>query len=368
MTVNDVQKFIEEWAPKEIAWERDNVGLQVGSSDLVVRAILVCLDVSEKCIREAARRRANLIISHHPLLFRPLRSVSLRSWSGRCVAQLLQSRISLYSAHTNLDFAQGGTSFALAEKLKLRNVDFLLKNFKLRKKIVTFIPPAYVERVARAMADAGAGRIGDYELCSFRTVGTGTFKGNERSSPTIGTRGKLELAEEIRFEMIVDQPNVPSVIRALVNAHPYEEVAYDIYPLENLSAEYGMGVIGELPRPMSAQKFVNHVKEMLNGKAIRTSHPGGGRIRRVAVCGGSGSELADEAIRQRADAFVTADVKYHSFQDAAERIFLVDAGHYETEYPVVNSLVEKLRSEFRRHRIETPVFATRTSTNPIVYH
>jgi dinuclear metal center YbgI/SA1388 family protein len=368
MTVKDIQKIIEGWAPKEIAWEGDNVGLQVGSPDLAVRAILVCLDATEKSIREAAIRRANLIISHHPLLFRPLRAVDLRSRSGRCVARLLKSKISLYSAHTNLDFSRGGTSFALAEKLRLRNMDFLLKSYRLSRKIVTFIPPAYVERVANAMADAGAGRIGNYEVCSFRTAGTGTFKGNERSSPTTGRRGKLEQAEEIRLEMIVDQPNIQSVVRSMVNAHPYEEVAYDIYPLENTSKEYGMGVIGELPKSMSSRQFMNHVRVALGGNTIRSSRTRGNRIRRVAVCGGSGSELTDEAIRQGADAYVTADVKYHSFQDAADQILLVDAGHYETEYPIVDSLVKRLKDDFRLHGIQTPVYATRTSSNPIAYN
>jgi dinuclear metal center YbgI/SA1388 family protein len=368
MTVSDVQKVIEAWAPQEIAWDKDNVGLQVGSPDAIVRTIFVCLDVTEGTVREAAERGVDLVISHHPLLFRPLRSIDLRTLSGRCVAQLLQSGISLYSAHTNLDFAHGGTSFALAEKLGLMKVDFLLKNYRLTKKIVTFVPPDHVDRVTQAMANAGAGRIGNYEFCSFQTNGAGTFKGNDKSTPTIGTRGKLEHAEEIRLEMIVDQPNIQSVVSAMIHAHPYEEPAYDVYPLESPSREYGMGAIGELARPMVTQRFTRHVMKALSAKTVRSTCPSAIRIRRVAVCGGSGSELTNEAIRQGADAFVTADVKYHSFHGAEGRILLIDAGHYETEQPVVDALAKRLKKEFKRLRTPPRVYTARTSSNPIVYN
>jgi dinuclear metal center YbgI/SA1388 family protein len=368
MTVRDVQKIIEAWAPQTIAWDKDNIGLQVGSSDAVVRTIFVCLDVTEGTVREAAERRADLIISHHPLLFRPLRSIDLCTLSGRCVAQLLRSRISLYSAHTNLDFARGGTSFALAEKLGLINADFLLKSYRLSKKIVTFVPPDHVDQVAQAMGNAGAGRIGNYELCSFQTRGTGTFKGNDRSTPIVGTRGRIEHAEEIRLEMIVDQPNLQSVISAMIHAHPYEEAAYDVYPLERPSREYGMGVIGELAKPMRVEQFTRHVMKTLNAKTIRSTCPAAIRIRRVAVCGGSGSELTNEAILQGADAFVTADVKYHSFHDAKDRILLIDAGHYETERPVVDALTKRLREDFKKLRTPLRVYAARSSSNPIVYN
>lgn len=368
MTVKDVQNVIEAWAPREIAWERDNIGLQVGSPDAVVETILVCLDVTEDTIREAIARHANLIISHHPLLFRPLRTIDMRTWTGRCVARLLRSKINLYSAHTNLDFTRGGTSFALAEKLGLTNVDFLLKDFKLKRKVVTFVPPDHVDQVANAMTNAGAGRIGNYESCSFRTRGTGTFKGDERSSPTAGVRGNLEHQEEVRLEMIADQPIVSTVVRAMINAHPYEEVAYDVYPLENVSQDYGMGVIGELPNPLSTGKFTMHVMKSLNVKAIRSTRHGTARIHRVAVCGGSGSELTDEAIRQGAHAFITADVKYHSFQDAADRILLIDAGHYETERPVVDAFTKELKGILKRGGQQLAVYAARTSSNPIVYN
>ncbi len=368
MIVRDVQEIIEKWAPTGIAWERDNVGLQIGSPDATVKGILVCLDVNEEIIHEARARRSNLIVSHHPLLFRPLQSVNLENGNGRCIEQLLRSQISLYSAHTNLDFSRGGTSFALADKLGLTNVDFLRKSYRLSKKIVTFVPSDHVDRVAEAMGNAGAGRIGNYESCSFRSQGIGTFKGNAKSKPAVGTKGKLEQIQEIRLEMIAEQPNMRSVVQALHDTHPYEEVAYDIYPLENVSTEYGMGIIGELSKPIPAGQFISHVKRSLKTDAVRYARGTQTRIRRVAACGGSGSELADEAIRQGADAFITADVKYHSFQDAAHRILLVDAGHYETERPVVDALVKRLKKKFKNTGEQVPVHASRISSNPIVYH
>lgn len=368
MIVRDVQEIIESWAPKEIAWERDNPGLQVGSPEAPVKGIFVCLDVTETVIREARLRRADLIVSHHPLLFRSIRSVDLRDRTARCIDQLLRSRINLFSAHTNLDFTRGGTSFALADRLGLRNVDFLLKSYRLKNKVVTFVPASHLGRVAEAMGKAGAGRIGNYESCSFRTEGVGTFKGNAESQPAIGKRQQLEHVQEVRLEMIVDHARLNEVVTDMLKAHPYEEPAYDIYPLENVSADYGMGILGELTSPMSVPQFIRHVRRSLNTGVLRFHRGPSARIRRVAACGGSGSELTADAIRRGADAFVTADVKYHGFHDAVGRIMLIDAGHYETEQPVLEALARKLKNELVRLGARTPVHVARTSTNPVVYN
>ena len=368
MIVKDVQKIVEGWAPKEIAWERDNPGLQVGSPDSLVRGIYVCLDVTETAIHEAMKRRADLIISHHPLLFRSIRSVDLREKTGRCLSQLLRARVNLLSAHTNLDFTRGGTSFALAKRLGLGKVDFLLKSYRLKKKIVTFVPASHLDRVADAMGKAGAGRIGNYDSCSFQSEGVGTFRGNMESKPAIGKRRRLEHVPEVRLEMIVDQPIMIPVLTEMLKSHPYEEPAYDIYPLENASSEYGMGILGEFSSPMSVEQFVRHVRKSLNTGALRFARGPSKRIRRVAACGGSGADLTDEAVRQKADAFITADVKYHSFHDAVDRIMLIDAGHYETEQPVLESVASKLKEEFARMASSIPVHVARKSTNPVVYN
>jgi len=239
MTVKDIHKILARWAPKDIAWERDNVGLQVGDMDAEVTGILVALDCTERVVREAKKRNANLIVTHHPLLFRPPKSITPGDSVGRCIRALVADNVALYSAHTNLDFTRGGVSFALAGALGLREVDFLHKPYRVQKKIVTFVPEEHVAKVRDAMAEAGAGVIGNYDHCSFGTIGAGSFRGNDAATPVKGERGRLEQISEVRLEMLVNQWDVSNVVRAMHAAHPYEEVAYDVYALENESKEYG---------------------------------------------------------------------------------------------------------------------------------
>ena len=363
MNVRDVAAILEEWAPPEIAWEGDNVGLQVGRGDAPVRGILVALEVTDAVIREARRRRASLIVSHHPLVFRPLRSVATDTHEGRRIAALLRDDIALYAAHTNLDFAGGGTSFVLAEQLGITGAKFLRTPYRVQKKIVTFVPEADVERVAGAMAEAGAGVIGNYDACSFRIAGEGTFKGNDAATPAVGRRGTLERVREIRLEMVVQGPRLADVVTALRSAHPYEEVAYDVYPVETPSRAYGMGVVGDLDRPMKLRAFLGRVRRSLSIPHLRYAGDPERLVRRAAVCGGSGADLLPAAIAAGADAFVTADVKYHAFHDSTGAIALIDAGHYETEVPVVRSLARRLAARMRGSGI--PVSSTRVRTNPV---
>lgn len=363
MKVRDVAAILEAWAPPEIAWEADNVGLQVGRKDDPVRGILVSLEITDGVVREARRRKASLIVSHHPLIFRPLRSVALETAEGRIIAELLRHGIAAYAAHTNLDFASGGTSFVLAERLGLSGNRFLHTPYRLQKKIVTFVPEADVDRVAGAMADAGAGVIGNYESCSFRIVGEGTFRGTAEANPVVGRRGILERVREIRLEMAVPGPRMSEVVAALRGAHPYEEVAYDIYPIDTPSGEFGMGVVGELSRPLKLRAFLGVVKRALGTPHLRYTGDPDGQVRRVAVCGGSGAELLSAAVTAGADAFVTADVKYHAFHDSTAAIALIDAGHYETEVPVVRSVARRLAARLRGTGI--PVSSTRVRTNPV---
>lgn len=366
MTLRDVAAVIESWAPRGIAWESDNPGLQVGDAGLRVRGVLVSLDLTPAVVVLAVRRRANLIVSHHPLFFRPLRALPASSETTAVVAMLLRHRIAAYAAHTNLDFTRGGTSHALAERLGLTEVRFLRPITGRHRKVVTFVPAAEADRVMEAMAGAGAGVIGEYERCSFRTSGTGTFRGSRRARPAVGRALHLEQVQEVRLEMVVTADAAGAVVAAMRRVHPYEEPAVDVYPLDAGPADFGMGVVGELRRPVALGGFLAGVRRKLGTPHLRYTGDPRRRVRTVAVCGGSGAELLADAVRAGADAFVTADVKYHAFHEAAGHIALVDAGHHETEYPVVGAVVRRLRAAWGTRNNAPPVTAAPT-TNPIRY-
>jgi dinuclear metal center YbgI/SA1388 family protein len=367
LRVGDVARILETWAPRSLAWERDNVGLQVGDPGTPVRRILVTLDVTEAVAAEAARHHVDLIVAHHPPLYHPLRSLDTSTPSGRVIAALIQHSCALYAAHTNLDAARGGTSHALAETLGLSGIRPLLQRRGAGRKIVTFVPEEAVNDVAAAMASAGGGIVGNYGHCSFRSRGTGTFKGNNLSSPAVGRKGILERVSEIRLEMPVDDDRLPAVLAALRGSHPYEEVAYDIYPLESSHSTTGMGAFGRLPRPMTATAFLRHIKKQLKAPGLRYAGPPRKRISSVAVCGGAGGDMLGQAIAAGADAFVTSDLNYHAFLDGAGPFLLVDAGHFETEYPVVGALERFLRSSLGGDHPDVTVTASRIRTSPIVF-
>ena len=366
MRCDKIIKIIEDWAPKSIAWEKDNVGLQVGSLRREVINILLCLDVDEKVVDEASRKKCNLIISHHPLLFRSLKKLDVgNDKKSRIIEKLIKKNITLYSAHTNLDFTKDGVSFQLANRLKLINQKFLINLSSNQNKISVFVPSSHADKVAEAMHNAGAGIIGEYTNCSFRTLGTGTFRGSVKSNPRIGIQGKIERVEEVKIEVLVNSFDVNKVVAAMKQAHPYEEVAYDVSPLTNENVNYGMGVIGEMQNALSEKEFLNHVSKSLRIKNLRFSRGNKNRIKKVAVCGGSGSDLLDTAIQSNADAFVTADVKYHTFQDAESELLLVDAGHFETEIPVLDELKKRIEKSLTD---KTKVYKYSDSTNPIVFY
>jgi dinuclear metal center YbgI/SA1388 family protein len=365
MILADIEKFFEEWAPRWTAWERDNVGIQVGRRAKKISKLLLALDVTPEIVEEAIAGKFDLIVTHHPLLFRPPSSISDSDNVGATVLSLAERGIALFSAHTNLDAAQGGVSFALAQTLGVAKPSFLVPLKGTLLKIAVFVPERHADIVAAAMAGSGAGIIGEYQSCSFRTTGKGTFRGSQHSKPAVGNPLQLEEAPEVRLEMIVPRAHVNAVIAAMKSAHPYEEVAYDLYPLENGNPNVGMGAIGNLSKPMTLRTFLVFVKKALSSSSVRFSESPHQSIKRVAVCGGSGSELLEDAIREQADVFVTADVRYHTFQSASGRIALVDAGHYETEHVVLNSIADRLRSFAQTRKQKLVVTITKQSTNPI---
>lgn len=366
MKIAEVEQILESWAPTWTAWERDHVGLQVGDRTRDVTRILVALDITEHIVKEARAKNVGLIVSHHPLLFRPPTAITTSNDIGRLILQLVESKIAVYSAHTNLDCTKHGVSFALAEKLGLTNIRFLSPLKGTRAKIVVFVPQGHVDRVADAMSAAGAGVIGEYDLCSFRLSGTGTFRGSSETSPFIGKAGRLETAEEVRLEMIAPRARVQAIVTAMKRVHPYEEVAYDVYPLDNDDPNYGMGALGELKRPLPLKAFLQHTKRALKAEALRYTGDPRKRVKTVAVCGGSGSDLLPVAVSHNADVFVTADIRYHTFHSAGT-LALVDAGHWETEQVILEPLAERLRQAARERKERLQVYVTRHSTNPTQY-
>lgn len=367
MTVADIIRICEEWAPPGIAWEKDNVGLQIGSTTKRVRRILLSLDVNDRVIQEAIRKKIDLIISHHPLFFRLPRTLTDTTRQGKLAREIIRHDLALYAMHTNVDRVRDGVSWTLAGQLHLQDLKFLVPVENTTVKIVTFVPHEEIEHVAQSMAAAGAGIIGKYSECSFRTSGVGIYRPGYDAKPWAGTPGVLESADETRLEMIAPRWKVPAVIDALVNTHPYEEPAYDVYPVENGSPNYGMGAIGKLQKSLPLTRFLDLVKKVVARDGFRYTVGKAKTISRVAVCGGSGAEYLNAAIRSGADAFITADISYHIFQDAEERITLIDAGHYETECGVLAAIKLYLDSVVRRTKHPAAIITTGVRTNPI-YH
>lgn len=364
-TVSDIHSIIESWAPGQTAWEEDNVGHLVGRKDAPVRRLLLALDLTEEIVAEARRARVQLIVTHHPVIFHPVSSVTDYDRTGRLLLQLIEEGISVVSAHTNLDFARHGVSESLALILGLGSIRILYAGEGKLEKVVVFVPKSHADVVADAMAKAGAGSLGEYDDCSFRVEGTGTFTPSSHANPYIGRAGEMERVEEVRIEMILPSWKRGGVLAAMRSVHPYEEVAYDVYDLSNPNPYYGAGTIGTLPRPLTQDAFLRHVRRKLRAAHLRFVRGRTALIERVAVCGGAGSDLVGEAVRQHADALVTADVKYHTFLDAEGCLTLVDAGHFETESVAISPLARRLKEELRRQGWVVSVQLSKYMKNPV---
>jgi dinuclear metal center YbgI/SA1388 family protein len=368
MLAEDIIKHIENWAPPSVAWDKDNVGLQVGSTQEIIKNIFLCLELSENALDESIKKNCNFIFTHHPFLFKPLKRINTASDpKSKLIEKLIKNNITLYSAHTNLDFSKDGVSYELAKVLKLRNIQFLENENSNQYKLVVFVPKERAEKVAEAMFNKGAGIIGEYEKCSFRINGMGTFLGSENSNPKAGEKGKFETVEEIRLEVLVDSWKLNDVISSMKKAHPYEEPAFDVYVIKNQNVNYGFGAIGSLDKGMSKSEFLNYICNKLNIEQLKFSQGKKTKIQKVAVCGGSGSELLNAAIKNEADAFITADVKYHSFQDGENNILYIDAGHYETEIHSLNAVKRKLEMLINSNKEKIKIYKYTGSTNPVKY-
>lgn len=364
MNVKDIIESLNNWTPREVAIEKDNVGLQVGTLNKKVKNILISLEINSKVIQEAIQNRCNLIITHHPLIFNPIFSIQPESNEiSFLIEKLIKNDITVFSMHTNLDSVKDGVSFELAKKLELKNIKILENQKNNKLKLVVFVPQSSLEKVSEAIFNAGAGIIGEYKKCSFRSKGTGTFEGSAETNPSVGKKENFEKIDEIRLEAILDSWNLKKIVSQIHKYHPYEEPAYDIYPLLNNNSNYGFGAIGEYKKAKTKEEFLALVKKKLKLKAFKYCKGKSEKIKKVAVCGGSGSDLINQALKIKADAFVTADIKYSRFRDAENKILLIDAGHYETEIFSVDIIERKLKEIISAKKIK--ILKAKTKTNPI---
>ncbi|OFX60360.1 MAG: Nif3-like dinuclear metal center hexameric protein [Bacteroidetes bacterium GWB2_41_8] len=363
MQIKHITQYIESIAPLSFQESYDNSGLIIGHPEDEISGILITLDITEAIVDEAISKNLNLIVAHHPIIFGGLKKLNGKNYIERCVAKAIKNDIAIYAAHTNLDGVFGGVNSKICEKLQLQNCRMLIPIPNFLKKLVTFVPVNDAEKVRQALFEAGAGNIGNYDSCSFNQSGLGSFKGNDKTNPYAGEKNQLHFEEETRIETIFPKHIQNKVIKALLESHPYEEVAYDIYPLDNDFTEGGTGMIGELAEPVDELDFLQNLKEIFNCRVIKHTQLLGKPIKKVAVCGGSGSSFLDKAIAQNADIYISGDFKYHQFFDAEQQIIIADIGHYESEQFTKEVFYELLTKKF-------PKFAVRLSeisTNPVNY-
>ena len=325
----------------------DNVGLQLGMPDAEVSTLLLALEVTEQVLSEAGSAGAELIVTHHPLIYRPLNAIDGTKRAGALVSKAIRAGLTVISAHTNLDCARYGVSETLAQLAGLEAVRPLIPSAEHKQyKLVTFVPENDLENVRRAIGLAGAGRIGEYRFCTFRTKGVGSFMGGPGSQPTIGEAGRLDETEEFRLETVVARDIVDDVVNALITSHSYEEVAYDLYPLSGGSVELGLGRVGPLAEPVTAGEFVDRIKTALNAPYVLLEGDRDRDIRTVAVCGGSGGSALDAAIASGADLFLTGELGYHDAQRCQwEGMCVAVAGHFCTEQPAMQVFEEMLAEQ-----------------------
>ncbi len=363
MKIKEVVAALESLAPASLQESYDNAGLITGDENAECSGIVVSLDATEAVIDEAIKRNCNIVISHHPIVFSGLKRLTGKNYVQKAVIKAIKKDIALYAIHTNLDNIINGVNGRIAGLLGLTNISILSAKENQLKKLYTFVPAADADKVRQAIFDAGAGHIGNYEECSFNAEGFGTFKGGMNTDPYVGKPGELHKENEIKIEAVFPTWLENTIVKTLLSAHPYEEVAYDVIKLDNKFPIIGSGVIGELGKSIAEIEFLKQIKEKFRLPIIRHTQLRGKEIKTVAVCGGAGSFLISSALASGADIYITSDIKYHEFFDANEKMIIADIGHYESEQFTINLLQEFLEQKF-------PTFAvlkTEVNTNPVRY-
>lgn len=363
MKLKEITTYLEYIAPLAYQENYDNAGLICGNESMEITAALICLDSTEEIVDEAISIGCNLIIAHHPIVFKGLKKFNGKNYVERVIIKAIKNNIAIYAAHTNVDNVWQGVNAKIAEKLQLKSCSLLSPQKNGLKKLVVFCPDEHTEAVRNALFMAGGGEVGEYEQCSFNTSGTGTFKPGEATNPFVGESGKLHREKETKIELIYPAYIEHKMVNALLKAHPYEEVAYDLLSLTNENKWVGAGIVGELADPIDELTFLKQLKITMKAESIRYTALLGKKIKKVAICGGAGSFLLKNAIRSEADVFVTADFKYHQFFDAENQIVIADIGHYESEQFTIELFYEILNKKFSTFAFHL----TKINTNPIKY-
>lgn len=363
MKIKDISYILESEFPLALKESYDNSGLLLGSKENEITGILISLDLTENVLNEAISKKCNLIINHHPIIFKGILNLTEHTEKNKILINAIKNDIAIYALHTNLDNSINGINALLAEKLSIINIKILKFLENSLRKLVVYCPNENVESVRNSIFETGGGQIGNYDQCSFNTEGEGTFKANENANPYIGTINELHFEKETKIETIYPIFLEENILSSMIKAHPYEEVAYDIYPLKNSYKLAGSGIIGELEKKMTKSLFLKMCKTNIQSSFLKVSNPSIKQINKVAICSGSGNFLIKEAILQGADAFITADLKYHDFQDYGDKILLVDAGHYETE-----NCFKEIIFKFLTKKIHNfAIFISEQEINPVFY-
>lgn len=364
---HEIIQLFEQFSPKGLAMEGDKIGLQIGRLNKKIDRIMIALDILENVIDEAIEKNVQLIIAHHPPIFRPLKNIITDTVQGRMIEKLLKHDITVYAAHTNLDVAKGGVNDLLAEALGIENTEVLVPTFEPKlKKIVVFVPVSHAEELRQALGNAGAGFIGNYSHCSFSANGTGRFMPGDNTNPYIGQAGKLEVVDEVRIETIVPETMLKKAITAMIKAHPYEEVAYDVYPLENKGEKLGLGRIGTI-NEMTLAEFAEVVKSALAVDKVRVVGDLASKVKKVAVLGGDGNKYFTHAKFKGADVYVTGDIYYHTAHDAMmQGLNMIDPGH-NVEKVMKKGLTKVLQKKCKDTGYDVEVFPSEVNTDPFQF-
>lgn len=363
MKINDVLTVLQQWAPSALQESYDNATLIVGDRDAELSSVLISLDCTETIVDEAIEKKANLIVAHHPIVFKGLKSLTGKNYVERTILKAIKNDIAIFSIHTNLDNVNTGVNRKICDLLGLENCKILAPKRETLTKLVTFVPPSHKTDVLNSLFKAGAGKIGNYDECSFELEGTGSFKPNELADPFSGQKGKRASEDEVRLELIIQSHLQSKILMALKKAHPYEEVAYYLTELLNENQDIGAGMIGSLPEEIDIEDFFATLKDTFNLKVIKHTNFHKPQIKKIAVCGGSGSFLLNRAKVAGSDVFITADFKYHEYFDAENEITIADIGHYESEV-----FTKELIYDFLKEKIANiAVNLSERVTNPINY-